>query len=260
MFIDIGDVGDSLLKRVTVFLFCLSSLVFLSSCMGAKKTATDYSVSEKKNIVMQSSETGEQKKVVASCPTGMILIPGGPTLFGPQEESGRPAQPGARGEIKPTQPFCVDRFEWPNKNNEVPLRNIAWLEAQEFCKKAGKQLCTEMEFEKACRGPVGTTYTYGDGYSAKACAPANSEYTVGSVSTCVSGFGVYDMSGGVFEWTATAPADNAQQRYLRGGLAPDTAEQSAKCTYRVRYGTQSSNKDVGFRCCAPITVAPLAKE
>lgn len=243
------------MKQFLASALFFGTLIVLPGCMGSKqKAATDYSVSDKKNIVMQS-DTGEKKTVAASCPTGMILIPGGPTLFGPQEESGRVPPPGTRGEVKQTQPFCIDRFEWPNKSNEQPTRNVTWLEARDLCTKAGKQLCNEMEFEKACRGPVGTTYTYGDGFSAKACAPANSEYTIGSVSTCVSGFGVYDMSGGVFEWTSTPPADSSQQRYLRGGMAPDTAEQSAKCTYRVRYGAQAGNKDVGFRCCAPVTVS-----
>jgi len=238
--------------------FCATLFLLTTACGGAKKTAVaDYNVGDKRNVIMSSADAPDAK-TINTCMPGMILIPAGPALLGPPEESSRASD--ARGEVKPVHAFCIDRFEWPNRNNEAPTRSVTWLEARDLCGKAGKQLCSEVEFEKACRGPVGTRFTYGDGFADKACPAAGAEYNVGSNPTCISGFGVYDMSGGVFEWTSTAPADNSAQRYLRGGLSTENPQLSARCTYRVRYTATAANRDVGFRCCAPVTTKPAPKE
>jgi hypothetical protein len=244
--------------RITALLLTACLLAIAPACARKQAAQTNYNTAEKSRVIMASEGAGE-KKMIATCPANMILIPAGPTVFGPPEETNHPAPPGARGEKIDVAVYCIDRFEWPNQNNAAPVRSVSWIEANNFCTKAGKRLCTETEFEKACRGPVSTRYAYGDGYAASACRKASEDYTVGSSAACVSGFGVYDMSGGVYEWTASPPADNAQQRYLRGGLSAESSEQTGLCTFRIRYNQEASNKDVGFRCCAAVTVSP-AKE
>ena len=64
---------------------------------------------------------------------------------------------------------------------------------------------------------------------------ASAEYNVASYPACITGFGVHDMSGGDFEWTSTATADNSAQRSLRGGMSTENPQLSARCTYRLRY-------------------------
>jgi len=228
-----------------------------SGCASKKPATADYNVGDKRNVIMSSADA-PGLKTVNTCPAGMVLIPAGPSLLRPPEENSRTSE--ERGEVKPVHAFCVDRFEWPNRNNEPPTRSVTWIEARDLCGKAGKQLCSEIEFEKACRGPVGTRFTYGDGFADKVCPTANAEYIVGASPACVSGFGVHDMSGGVFEWTSTAPADNSAQRYLRGGMSAENPQLPARCTYRVRYTSSAANRDVGFRCCAPVVSKPAPKE
>ena len=188
----------------------------------------------------------------------MVLIPAGPTLYGPSEETNVKPNPKELAQRVNMKAFCIDKYEYPNEPGEAPMRSVSWVEAGKSCGDRGKRLCSEYEFEKACRGPVGTLYTYGDGYADKVCPTASETYGLGQFENCVSGFNVHDMSGGVFEWTSSNSSDDpkAELRIVRGGLSAQGAEQNSKCTFRSRRALGKSDHDVGFRCCA----ATLAKE
>ena len=195
--------------------------------------------------------------IFASCAPDMVLIPAGPMLYGPTDEKNAEHAAKSEAERVNMKAFCVDKYEWPNVSGEAPTRLVTWLEATSLCSKKNKRLCTEYEFEKACRGPGGTLYTYGDGFSQKACANATDEYGIGQFTNCISGFGVYDMSGGVFEWTSSTPPttvgpDVSGLRIVRGGLTKDSAEKSSRCTFRLRFETSVSGHEIGFRCCGAL--------
>lgn len=244
-----------MLRYVIASILLVALVVVISSCArGAKPPKVDYS-SDKRNII--SSEKGDTS--LSICPAGTILIPNGPMIYGPNEEKGVAAS-GKEERIN-VKGFCIDKFEYPNEFGERPARSIAWLEAQKLCSNRGKRLCTEYEWEKACRGPAGTRYAYGDGFAAKLCPSASDEYGLGQYTNCVSGFGVQDMSGGVFEWTNSTAGGSAGEdlKILRGGLSNDNPAASARCTYRVRYSSVSSGRDVGVRCCSTPSKEELSK-
>jgi len=65
------------------------------------------------------------------------------------------------------------------------------------------------------------------------------------------------MSGGVFEWTSSSPPaasgqDDSGLRIVRGGMSEDKSEQSSKCTYRLRFQTTVTAREIGFRCCGAL--------
>ena len=86
-----------------------------------------------------------------------------------------------------------------------PAIGISWNEAREYCKEIGKRLPTEAEWEKACRGPEGFRYGYGDFFDRKRTDARTAENRIASyplTGSNTNSFGLYDMTGGVLEWVA----------------------------------------------------------
>ena len=250
-------IGFTRAATVLVCGLALGLLVAVIGCAaknGGKAARVDYG--SEKNTAIINSAKGD--RLSASCPAGMMLIPSGPMLYGPNEEKDVP--PTGKEDRINIKSFCIDKFEYPNEAGEAPTRSVPWLEARKLCGARGKRLCTEYEWEKACRGPAGTLYTYGDGYAAEVCPAASDEYGAGQFSNCVSGFGVQDMSGGVYEWTnSSTTGKGADMKILRGGLSKDYPALTSRCTYRVRYASVGSGREIGFRCCGEAIKEELSK-
>jgi formylglycine-generating enzyme required for sulfatase activity len=234
-------------------LICLIVASIFGCASSKREHRVDYLASKE---VSSDNGGGDKPSIFSSCPPDMVMIPSGPTIYGPPEEKAGAAK--EQPQRINMRAFCIDKYEYPNKQGEPPTRLVTWLEANTMCTTKNKRLCTEFEFEKACRGPTGTLYAYGDGYAAKACSTSTDDYGLGQFTNCVSGFGVYDMSGGIFEWTSSAaPAaqgqDDSGLRIVRGGMNADKSEQTSKCTYRLRFQTTVTAREIGFRCCGALT-------
>ena len=95
----------------------------------------------------------------------------------------------------------------------VPLAGVTWFEADKYCAEAGKRLCGVYEWEQACSGD-GQTFSMGGHYVKGGCAlELNDPQPSGAMSSCRNGYGLHDMSGGVWEWTAT----NLRRPYFQLG-------------------------------------------
>ena len=117
--------------------------------------------------------------------------------------------------------FCIDRYEWPNREGEKPAVMVSWNDMKRSCEAKVKRLCVDREWSLACEGPERLPYPYGYNRDTAACNidhppplgidVAHAEMTPqvvalldqrvpsGSMPRCVSPYGVHDMTGNVDE-------------------------------------------------------------
>lgn len=135
--------------------------------------------------------------------------------------------------------FCIDRFEFPNKEGVVPRDWMTWYEARDEAAKIGKRLCTDTEWTLAAEGKEMRPLPYGDGYhrdrnlcnidrhekidvfQAKTPHSPVAEILRGLLvpsgsMNCVSSTGVHDMSGNVDEFV-TNESGKPYVSALKGG-------------------------------------------
>ncbi|MDD2471665.1 MAG: formylglycine-generating enzyme family protein [Dehalococcoidales bacterium] len=152
--------------------------------------------------------------------------------------------------------------------DDHPVTMVSWFGAQAYASYYEWRLPTEAEWEKAARGTDGRPYPWGNGIGPDYANYYNSSdpfeegtgaignttpagfyngKTYGGFDTqdCASPYGVYDMAGNVWEWTADIYT-GTHLRYLRGGS-------KASYGYDLRAWTRNSahpafcGPDTGFR-------------
>jgi formylglycine-generating enzyme required for sulfatase activity len=185
---------------------------------------------------------------------GMVFVPGGALVAGTAPDSfPRIADEEIPGEQVILRGFYIDVFPYPNEEGAIPLTNVTQAEARGLCEEHGKRLCSELEWERACKGPKNTRYEYGDAYRPDRCGTGSppsmrpSGFKVG----CRSEFGVHDLHGGVWEWTdspwgRTVDRDLAA---LRGGNAA-AGELVGRCANAMGRPPTTKSGSIGFRCCS----------
>ena len=149
-----------------------------------------------------------------------------------------------------------------------PWTNVTYVEAAAACQAAGKRLCTEAEWQRACETAAApacgwsfasacTTSASGvcntqehDG-DASAAGDQDRALATGALPMCYARWSdtdrIFDLSGNVREWTRARAADT---NAVRGG-AYDTVLSGATCgfTFAV-FDDRFRHANTGFRCCA----------
>jgi formylglycine-generating enzyme len=165
-----------------------------------------------------------------------------------------------------------------------PVVHVAYEDAYRYAQWAGKELPTEAEWEYAARGGLpGATYAWGDEFAPEGQHMANvwigefpwqkrmSEYETTSPVRAFppNGYGIYDMIGNVWEWTAdrfalpaSSPTNNAccsasqsattaaNTRVVKGGshlCAPNYCRRY-RPSARQPQSVDTSSSHIGFRC------------
>ena len=140
----------------------------------------------------------------------------------------------------------------------VPRRGYLGASGKLYLPGQGKRLCSAREWEKACKGLPNFVYSYGDTWDGAMCGEAMDQpYLGGERKDCVSGYGVYDMSGGFREWTATATT-RKDRRIVKGGLRGNSMRGS-RCAFSVDEDMGYAETTLTFRCCMDVD-AKLPKD
>jgi len=196
-----------------------------------------------------------------------------------------------------TSPYCVDQYEAfitghspyevpetgagaaTSSSGQVPQGYISAVVAADACETAEKRLCTLNEWMRACQGPQGNLYPYGDTYDANACNDTRGSHPIndlwgddpnrwdgehmndpglnqlpdslsasGAHPDCVSDYGVFDLHGNLHEWI-----DDPNGTF-KGGFYVDAVINGAGCTYTTTaHSVWHHDYSTGFRCCADPT-------
>lgn len=144
---------------------------------------------------------------------------------------------------------CVDAYEYPNKADETPRDMVSQEQAASLCEAAGKRLCTLTEWQAACKGKDNLKYSYGDKYNQTRCnANTKAALRSGRKTQCRSWWGMYDMNGNLWEWTATPSKEKSTAFYAAGGSW--SGNNQSRCTESsYSFYPQNQYPSVGFRCC-----------
>ncbi len=233
-----------------------------------------------------SSADTREAEVATTCPANMVEVEGDycPTLEqtclkwkDPEGTVPRrcaefaPSSKCASGVKTVKKHFCIDRFEFPNKQGEQPVVMKSFIEAEQTCKGLGKRLCGGSEWTLACEGQEHLPYPYGVKRDASACNidrphpdvnekalanPKTRDAEVarlwggepsGARAACVSSYGVHDMTGNVDEWVVNEDGKPFKSG-LKGGYWGPVRDRCRPIT--TAHGPEFSYYQVGFRCCA----------
>ena len=150
----------------------------------------------------------------------------------------------------------VLKFLWrdgspPMGRDQHPVVLVSHADAVAYCVWRGARLPSEAEWEKAARGIDGRYFPWGDAFDA---GRLNSEdggpfdtVPVGQYPNGQSPYGVLDMAGQVFEWTATLFRKEPPRYVVKGGSWDDFPGVTRSA---ARHGRPPALKHilVGFRC------------
>jgi serine/threonine protein kinase len=242
-----------------------------------EREANDVHVSVVVNQPTQSSgvsRVGAAQIVLPSCRLAVkmewITIPQGDFLFG--EDCAKIYLPAFQIAKYPTTnqqykdfleahpqyspPGYWKEHSFPMGKHYHPVVGVSLYDALAFCKWLGCRLPTEEEWEKAARGSDSRLYPWGNDWQVKRYCN-NWDTQIGGTSPVekylqgTSPFGVQDMVGNTWEWTASE-YQGPYMHVLKGGSWRVFGGFTVRINQRDYLTLADFRDDVGFRCASSI--------
>jgi formylglycine-generating enzyme required for sulfatase activity len=102
-----------------------------------------------------------------------------------------------------------------------PSRSVTWYQARRACLAQGKRLCTKQEWAQACGGSIYSKFPYGNVFNAFFCNTFSAGHldtvAAGSMPNCRAEFGMFDMSGNLWEWVESVCQNDSAMKAIQGG-------------------------------------------
>ncbi len=201
-------------------------------------------------IVALKGETAGAEEKELKCPRGMRAIKAGRFAFGTRSGDSMRAFDELNARKARTDFYCIDYYEFPNSKKRAPSAGFSWSRARDLCESKGKRLCTEEEWERACKGPYQTRFPYGESYDDEICNvdQGSDAQPLGADQRkrCRSGYTIFAMSGNVEEWTSSSSGN----RYVLKGGSASRPKYASRCSARRLVSKGTRSKTIGARCCA----------
>jgi formylglycine-generating enzyme required for sulfatase activity len=148
--------------------------------------------------------------------------------------------------------------KWTTDAPDLPVVTVSLAGALAYCEWRTRatgvrhRLPSEVEWEKAARGPASFVFAYGNVYRRDA-ANQESGTLRAKAGFRANGFGLCDMTGNAFEWTSDAWQDGVQPhaataefQVLRGGSFVLDG-MYLRNSFRMRQRPDVRTDDIGFR-------------
>lgn len=212
----------------------VASLTFAILCFAA----CDQKGSESESKTESTEKKAEQAAIARPEKGAIAHVPVGKFSVGSM-----PGEPGRDPSLEPVRterelgPFRIDVYPYPGDPDAAPRVGVSQEEATALCAQKNGRLCTELEWERACRGPSSAMY------------PSGSEPCKKDDDLCQSGFDVAQMTS-LPEWTSSHFGKNSdhQGAAVVRGAHSSLPSSERRCARRSPHD-KKKDEPVGFRCC-----------
>ncbi len=228
----------------------LACLPCLAACQGKRAKGNDGSSAAAPD---PSPSPSSHRPQVQPQAREVTQIPGGTLRAGSTPgDPGRVPELEARNQEVELGPYGIDRLPYPNDPAQPMLLGKSRDEARRLCAEQSARLCTELEWERACKGPKQDEYPSGVMWDPSCTAGAK---------TCASGFDVLGLGTTAGEWVGSdIVGSDDKRRAVARGAGTSAAATEHRCAARHPIDSSSGSREMGFRCCHGAPNAALLGE